>query len=141
MYCTLAAVWMKSLSAPEKTKMTARATRATTSAVSVGLAAGAAGLIVEATCTVISLGGEQFRGDEAIDVRVRLGDALRFGLGADRKAFGVDELDVGHPKEAEEVAHVAGLRILGRAGIEPSARGEHVDLLSAEQPDRSLVRV
>jgi len=58
MYCALAAVWMKSLSAPEKTKMTARLIRATRSATSVSLAVEVAALIVEVICMVICSRGD-----------------------------------------------------------------------------------
>src|SRR3954468_2465528 len=84
---------------------------------------------------------QALRRKQAIDVGVRAADALRLRLRADGKAFGIDELDLVQAEKAEELAHVARLRVLRRAGIEAAARREHIDLLSGEEANRSLVRV
>src|ERR1043165_4806296 len=86
-------------------------------------------------------GGQALGCEEAIDVGLRAADALRLRLRADGQSFGVDELDLAHAEEAEEVAHVGGLRVLWRAGIQAAARREDIDLLAREKTDGSSLRV
>src|SRR5258707_5872708 len=60
---------------------------------------------------------------------------------AHRQPFSIDELHVRDAEEGEEVAHVRGLRVAGRALVEAAARGEDVGLLAGQQPDRTFLRV
>ncbi len=61
--------------------------------------------------------------------------------GIDGEAFGVNELDVRHTDEAQEVAHVLGLCIKRAALVQAAACREHIGLLAGEQPDRALCGV
>src|SRR5689334_12777386 len=85
--------------------------------------------------------GQALGRKQAIDLSVRAADALRLRFRADGKAFGVDELDRAHAEEAEELAHIGGLRVLRRAGVQAAARREDIDLLAREKTDRAVLRV
>src|SRR3954454_24901244 len=75
--------------------------------------------------------------------------ALRPGLGGDQtviaalgrdcKPFGIHELDVGDPDEAEKLAHELGLRVV--VAVEAAARRENVRLFAGEQAHRAFLGV
>src|SRR5947209_6210569 len=92
----------------------------------------------------LSLNGERGRLEAfamAVDLGVRLAQARRLAFRADVESLGVDELDVGHAKEAEEQAHVGRVRVVRRAGINPAARGEDIGPLAGKEANRSLLGV
>src|SRR6476646_10475728 len=74
--------------------------------------------------------GKLLARDQLFHDLARLRERLALARIDHREAFGVDELDVVDAEEAQEVAHVSGLRIERRAGVEAAARREDHGLLA-----------
>src|ERR1022692_3347510 len=80
-------------------------------------------------------------GGETCDLSRGLSKTRFLTLRADGEAFSVDEFHIGHAEEAQEVAHIAGLRVHRRARIEAAARRKHVHFLAGQLAYRTLLRV
>src|SRR5713101_9341073 len=82
-----------------------------------------------------SSGCRELGRNETTDFTLRPGKRGGLARLVDGEAFSIDELDIGHAEEAQELAHVRGLRVARRALIQAAAHREHVHLLASQQAD------
>src|ERR1700732_3235508 len=90
--------------------------------------------------TVILLEKLNLRGETG-DLGLCLGKSRLLALRTHVQAFSVNEFHIGHAEEAQEVAHVAGLRVHRGPLIDASASREHVHFLPGEFAHGTLLGV